>query len=63
MASRQMLPTATSPGKTDRRPLSSRSLAPPGSRSRRSSLHLDYLHHEALFVVSTTFEVTAYRTL
>ena len=25
--------------------------------------HLDYLHHEALFVVSTTFEVTAYRTL
>jgi len=25
--------------------------------------HLDYLHHEAFFVVSTTFEVTAYRTL
>jgi hypothetical protein len=25
--------------------------------------HLDYLHHEALFVVSTTFEVTAFRTL
>ena len=25
--------------------------------------HLDYLHHEALFVVSSTFEVTAYRTL
>jgi len=24
--------------------------------------HLDYLHHEAFFVVSTTFEVTAYRT-
>jgi len=25
--------------------------------------HLDYLHHEAFYVVSTTFEVTAYRTL
>ena len=25
--------------------------------------HLDYLHHEAFFVVSTTFEVTVYRTL
>ncbi|GAA0728545.1 MULTISPECIES: DUF6735 family protein [Halorubrum] len=25
--------------------------------------HLDYLHHEAFFVVSTTFEVAAYRTL
>jgi hypothetical protein len=25
--------------------------------------YLDYLHHEAFFVVSTTFEVTAYRTL
>ena len=25
--------------------------------------HLDYLHHEAFFVVSTAFEVTAYRTL
>jgi hypothetical protein len=25
--------------------------------------HLDYLHHEAFFVVSPTFEVTAYRTL
>jgi hypothetical protein len=25
--------------------------------------HLDYLHHEAFFVVSTTVEVTAYRTL
>nr|WP_254544813.1 DUF6735 family protein [Halomarina sp. BND7] len=25
--------------------------------------HLDYLHHEAFFVVSSTFEVTAYRTL
>ncbi|MFU1782966.1 DUF6735 family protein [Haloarcula japonica] len=25
--------------------------------------HLDYLHHEAFFVVSTKFEVTAYRTL
>ena len=25
--------------------------------------HLDYLHYEAFFVVSTTFEVTAYRTL
>jgi len=25
--------------------------------------HLDYLHHEAFFVVSTSFEVTAYRTL
>ena len=25
--------------------------------------HLDYLHHEAFFVVSTMFEVTAYRTL
>ena len=25
--------------------------------------HLGYLHHEAFFVVSTTFEVTAYRTL
>ncbi|AAV44673.1 MULTISPECIES: DUF6735 family protein [Halobacteriales] len=25
--------------------------------------HLDYLHHEAFYVVSPTFEVTAYRTL
>ena len=25
--------------------------------------YLDYLHHEAFFVVSPTFEVTAYRTL
>ncbi|WP_181692670.1 DUF6735 family protein [Natronomonas sp. LN261] len=25
--------------------------------------HLDYLHHEAFYVVSTTFEVAAYRTL
>ncbi|EMA03573.1 hypothetical protein SAMN05443574_12816 [Haloarcula vallismortis] len=25
--------------------------------------HLDYLHHEAFYVVWTTFEVTAYRTL
>ena len=25
--------------------------------------YLDYLHHEAFFVVSTAFEVTAYRTL
>ena len=25
--------------------------------------HLDYLHHEAFYVVSTTFEVTVYRTL
>ena len=25
--------------------------------------HLDYLHHEAFFVVSPTFAVTAYRTL
>ena len=25
--------------------------------------HLDYLHHEAFYVVSATFEVTAYRTL
>jgi hypothetical protein len=25
--------------------------------------HLDYLHHEAFFVVSTAFEVTGYRTL
>ena len=25
--------------------------------------HLDYLHHEAFYVVSTTFKVTAYRTL
>jgi hypothetical protein len=25
--------------------------------------HLDYLHHEAFFVVSTSFEVTPYRTL
>ena len=25
--------------------------------------HLNYLHHEAFFVVSTTFEVTVYRTL
>ncbi len=24
--------------------------------------HLDYLHHEAFFVVSTTFKMTAYRT-
>ena len=25
--------------------------------------HLDYLHHEAFFVVSSAFEVTSYRTL
>ena len=25
--------------------------------------HLDYLHHEAFFVVTPTFEVAAYRTL
>ena len=25
--------------------------------------HLDYLHHEAFFVMSPTFEVTTYRTL
>ncbi|OIB57318.1 DUF6735 family protein [Natrialba sp. SSL1] len=25
--------------------------------------HLDYLHHEAFYVVSTTFEIAAYRTL
>jgi len=47
----------------DRRRSSSRSPCHRAHPRRIVADHLDYLHHEAFFVVSTTFEVTAYRTL